>query len=1134
MKELAEQYRAWGLNVVPCGAKKVPSIGQYAQYYEQPYTGGGFEGAYGIGVLCGKTSGGLEVVDVDSKYQEHRDLFGSIQELVSNIHEELWASLVIERTPSGGFHLFYRCEVVEGNQKLAARLPNEGEIAKAAAESKKPPKSVVLVETRGMGGFCVVAPTPGYELMQGSFDLIPTISPEDRDIILTACRSLNEVENRVELPRTPKPQYVQPYVPISGEISAWDDYNQRTNVLDLLTGAGWRVVKHEGNIIRLAHPAQRTSKPTAFVNAARNYFGTFSTNTEFEPYNKYGSRKNGYSPFNIYALWRHNGDKRAAAKDLYQQGYGTRKELRPKTMQVSERRSAIPSPMPELAPVEVAKEVQQSDVVYLIPQAMEAEVIAAGLKAVVVLPADTDTLPQLIRSILRYGEKRYIYLAREVDMASFTGIVQMGVIPAVFLGEIPPQESDSIDFATGDVLRGKTAEEQIRERADHFITAMDGLSYRSRAEILCAHPSMATIKSVLADLPKDYKPLKDFAKEVLAEKKEEMKFRRAAEAERNSVVIAEGKTLAKDYKGMLIEVCTGELAIPYQLPGKNANECEWIIQHMDSDDKPTPIYTYLRMDNDLIGSEAGWAKTFRNARIPLKLNKAQLVNLNNYLIPGSRIAERLDTLGWNKDSRLWVFARRAYDFAANEFVIPNEVSIIEHGGKSFYLPYSDDRNRATDLEKSFDYRESTATMHDVAKWYKRMWGEQGILVLIWGVASGYADYLAPKANPAAPFFPLMYCQGQKGSGKSTMLEALRFFYTSQIETISLRSQNNTAAAIQSTLCKYANVPVLFDDYGSPEGKNSTDLATGIGVSAFNRRVELKRDITDLAKVQNPAIYATLAYSSNYYPKDSSGAFQNRLLHFKFDKTVFTTEENEAFQAGLLRWEREGLCTAWITEVIANRHVIEKSFPEEYKAISRWLKESTPDHEIDSRTIACYAMIISVGRILTRAGVSFAMKETEIAEAGRKAMIMQFTSLQQKPAIQVFWEVIAHGVATGSLTMGIHFDYLPHGYVPRTNPSRQIAGEVIMVNYAMLWRYYAMECRKVGHEPEKESDMRAELKRSPAYEEAEIDGKPISEVRNWRFDTPMEKQEESKSKVTSAIALKLAELEKNYGFSIRAK
>ena len=1127
----------------------------YSEYYTQKYEGLGFDGAYGIGFLCGSTSGSLEVIDIDSKYQEHRDLFGGMKELICNVDELLWQKMVIERSPSGGFHLFYRCKHIEGNQKLANRLPNAAEIADAKAKDSKPPQQVVLIETRGIGGFIMTAPSPKYELIQHDFSMIPTISIEEREMIIDAAKSFNEVEP----PK--KPTYIAAEKKNveygTDNVPCWVDYNNKNTCLDLLLPAGWRIVSQRGDMTHLLRPGTVASQKSATFFSAKNRVVFFTSSCEFDTWQGKGS-KTSYTPFAIYATWNHAGDKKAAAKDLYKQGYGTRfteKEiyeqgqekpdfLKGKNFEYKEQISSISAEEKTYVKLDFSPEIKDAECLFLCEEgtAQQAFFEKEQIRNVIYInPKFDDEYWHNVVNTLG-TEKRYILCedAENILRDWAKQLAAENVLAEVYYFKLQQVEPVIDMEGTGDVAIFDW-QKAITEGAVSITYFLIGRSLRPLedvASVLMAFPSIAKITSLVGALPKKPQGLKQYCRERLKYRKEEEKEQRAAKSEENAVVIENGETLAKGHGGWLVEVCKGELSIPYQLPGDNDSDCEWIMQHRALDEVTEKVKdTFMRMDNDMIGSKASMLKLFRKAQIEIKLNTIQLENLNNALTPKAKLAERNDTLGWHTESALWFFFNQAHDYQKTTFLTPNEISIIEKGGTSFYLPHHNDAKKSVKKNRlihSFAYRHSSIMTQEIAKFYHKQWGEQGVLALMWGIASAYVDFISVKANPAAPFFPLLYVQGQRGSGKTTMLELFRFFYTEQIETVSLRSQNNTAAAIQSTLCKYANLPILFDDYGSPEGKASTDLATGVGVSAYNRRVELKRDINDLSKVQNPAISATLMFSSNYYPKDPSGAFQNRLMHFKIDKTVFTAEESAAFLEGMKKIEEQGIVTAFIFEIIGSRAHIETEFEAEYHKLLRYFKSTTSDYEIDARQISIYSMITAVGLILTRHEVSFGLSEMQIKEAARAAIIRQFTSLQTQTPIQTFWEIIKMGVENGLVLFGVHFDFLKNGYVPRNKPERQIKGEVLMINFPQMWRIYAMESARVGIKPESSSDILSEIKRSSAFVSEEVEGQPKSRIGAWRFGVASEAQNEEadkKQKVTTAWALRLGELENNFGFAI---
>lgn len=164
----AKEYLQMGFSVVAVGYSKVPVIDwsylkQRQANLQELKDMFSARQPHGIAVICGKVSGGLEVVDFDCKH----DLDGSLYErYIALLREKapaLATSLVKVRTRSGGWHLYYRCLEIAGNQLLARRPLTEQEKIKTKNGAK------VLIETRGEGGIAVVAPTPGYTFMEGRF-----------------------------------------------------------------------------------------------------------------------------------------------------------------------------------------------------------------------------------------------------------------------------------------------------------------------------------------------------------------------------------------------------------------------------------------------------------------------------------------------------------------------------------------------------------------------------------------------------------------------------------------------------------------------------------------------------------------------------------------------------------------------------------------------------------------------------------------------------------------------------------------------------------------------------------------------------------------------------------------------------
>lgn len=254
--------------------------------------------ATGLAVICGAVSGNLEVIDVDVKY----DISGTLWQDFTEQIKGLLPLLYIVKTKSGGYHLYYKCETIEGNQKLARRPATEAEL-----KDNPNVKEIVLIETRGEGGYVIAPPTPGYE-KQSEF-VVPALTIDQRETILTAARSINQIIEEV------RQEHRVTQSASNYKKTPWDDYNDRCDVIALLESHGWKFVERKGPRSLLKRPGVTDQHSSGDYHHELNLFKVFSSSTQFE-------LLKGYKPFAVYTVLAHNNDFSAAAKQLISDGYG--------------------------------------------------------------------------------------------------------------------------------------------------------------------------------------------------------------------------------------------------------------------------------------------------------------------------------------------------------------------------------------------------------------------------------------------------------------------------------------------------------------------------------------------------------------------------------------------------------------------------------------------------------------------------------------------------------------------------------------------------------------------------------------------------------------------------------------------
>lgn len=265
-------------------------------------------GRTGVGVVLGVVSGGLEMFEFDAPMMDEfiaAAVRAGLRELVARI-----AAGYSEITPGGGVHWFYRCAEVGGNTKLARRpepTPTNHHGVK------------VLIETRGDGGFGIVAPSNGavhpsgraYELHSGGWDSIVTITPEEREALFDLARSFDQMPRSLPVAEAIAPPSADSYV---GD-KPGTRFNQQTTWAEVLEPHGWRVVYTHDGVTYWRRPGKDSG-----ISASTGYGGSdllyvFSTSTVFDA-------ERSYDRFGAYAVLEHGGDFRAAGRALVQSAPG--------------------------------------------------------------------------------------------------------------------------------------------------------------------------------------------------------------------------------------------------------------------------------------------------------------------------------------------------------------------------------------------------------------------------------------------------------------------------------------------------------------------------------------------------------------------------------------------------------------------------------------------------------------------------------------------------------------------------------------------------------------------------------------------------------------------------------------------
>jgi hypothetical protein len=258
---------------------RLPSESEIASWYRNGQTG--------VGLITGAVSGNLECLDFDDReaWQEFKRA-AQAAGLVSLLGKV--ASGYGEQSPHG-YHLLYRCEEISGNTKLTQ-----------GADKK------TLIETRGEGGFIIVAPSSGkvnsagdYVLKAGGFDSIATVTPAERGQLLSLARTLD---------KSPRKENPASIAPGSGD-RLGDNFNRKYSWPEILEPHGWQAIFERGGTTHWRRPGKDDGESATTNHDGSDLLWVFSTSTVFES-------ERSYDRFGAHVLLDYNGDFKSAARAL--------------------------------------------------------------------------------------------------------------------------------------------------------------------------------------------------------------------------------------------------------------------------------------------------------------------------------------------------------------------------------------------------------------------------------------------------------------------------------------------------------------------------------------------------------------------------------------------------------------------------------------------------------------------------------------------------------------------------------------------------------------------------------------------------------------------------------------------------
>ncbi len=336
LEELIEGARQWfdaGFCVVPShedGGKR--PFGNWRKYQDERLPWDDLEKLLkserftGIGVITGAVSGNVEMIELEGPNDFALENLQIVLRYAREIDErdgdgvinaELLMSRLVagcsEVSGSGGLHFFVRSHSDALPNTKLAQVPNPA----------TPGIPKVIAETRGEGGFVIVAPSPGrrghadgarYRFVNGAPGQVPVVSAEDRDVLHELFRGALDRSAELIVPVSVARERLT--VSPADPGSPFDEYRVRATWDEVLLPHGWQRghTSADDGRTHWTRPGKDPRDGTSATTLEDGPMHIFSSNA--------GLPLGPLSKGSVYAHLNHGGDLSAASRALRDAGYG--------------------------------------------------------------------------------------------------------------------------------------------------------------------------------------------------------------------------------------------------------------------------------------------------------------------------------------------------------------------------------------------------------------------------------------------------------------------------------------------------------------------------------------------------------------------------------------------------------------------------------------------------------------------------------------------------------------------------------------------------------------------------------------------------------------------------------------------
>ena len=375
--------------------------------------------------------------------------------------------------------------------------------------------------------------------------------------------------------------------------------------------------------------------------------------------------------------------------------------------------------------------------------------------------------------------------------------------------------------------------------------------------------------------------------------------------------------------------------------------------------------------------------------------KSHFVKIKAKLYEETSEAQEVKLLGY-QSADFYAFANGIVSEGQFQAIDENGYGIVSHLNNKYFIPamskiYKDDENEYSN-QKKFIHQEGTITFEQYTKLFCDVHGSNGIIGLLYFLASLYRDIIYERFR----FFPHLFLFGPPQSGKSTMAISMLYLF-GRIRT-AFPLNTGTNVGFYKHFAEFRNAIIWFDEYlNSIEPQRIQSLKT-----AYDGNGHTRSDNTADNRNKSIPINSGAVISGQDLPTADPALF-TRCILLTYGKTDFSIQEktalNEFHELG------ESMQVAHLTaQLVTHRELVKTNFFKAFDQVSNNLKAKFPAG-IDDRIVKNMSILLTMYEVL-KGVVTFPFSEDELMQTFIEVIRKQNGQISSSKETATFWKTIA--------------------------------------------------------------------------------------------------------------------------------